>query len=852
MKTAKLKAFYSFIIVGILFCCACYQAFAMENITPEEKTAFKLGSSYGNTSYYMSDLLLNPSVMGAHNFDEKYKDLEKRLKEQTILEMRFDLSPQTEALSKKIAMLVDKAYEDNKFDQKTLKKANELFKEYSDLTRSDILKVYGPKHLWLLETGYVSAFMNASMNSPYKNKLIMMEHKYLLNHIPYDLPTSILNSLKSLLDIKPNDMTNLKVQFLKEESGNILAYFENPSTYTPPTTLKNIVGIWEGRLSDPYGIYHKASFKINPDLSATITAEGLFEKMPVPSISLAGTTIGFDVNLYGEEKLAIKFSGKVTDEMMTGEAVDVTGKKGLWQFLRVQDFHQTPSIAKNIQNDPSVLATLSGVWKGKILEENGAISHSTLIFSLQNPTKLLIETSNGAKELEVKNLAANENGIKFNITLNQENNTTITFTGSLNKNSIEGNAIADDGSRAFWKLLKIKENLPQKSSIQYFSDPIALEHLCDPILDNMATIKTFTLATLQHTETFYQGFIYFPDHSKNRVEIVINSNDGQIKVFNADNEVDTILPIMDFSQNGENITFKTSVKTTNQNIISFDGTLEESYIKATAKNFLGNTIKIEAFSQINNQNPLALISQAEKEKLKENWEGHLTYSTLFQIPAKLTIDENTSTLQIGENLPIKLFGVALEGKQLRFIAQNPSNNTEKFMFSGLIEAQNITGRLKNLSGLEVQLELAPTKKNNQAITNTVPVETISNNVSERLIHKLNQTLKEEKTAAPLSTTLLSGKWTGTLTSPTGEPGSITLLFEENKSQLIIENPNNATSFDIEDLSIDNKLLTFVIYPLASQKYPIVFRGKLKDGILSGIAIDPSEKEGSWNLKKAEN
>ncbi|MGD9579825.1 MAG: hypothetical protein AB7V50_00490 [Vampirovibrionia bacterium] len=695
---------YLFVLCLLLF--ATNNFLLAEELSPEGKILFVYADNIGETSYYISDILSNDSIMGLSILNKKLAILQKMVVAQKSLAGPLSVSKKTVDLLDKFNKEVDSCFKNYDYDRKKLLMAKDSFALYSESLRDDIEKLYGPKLTWLFDTTFLASFTEQSMSSDYKNKLVLLQFRYLLDYMPYKLPTSVITSISNIATVDDSKLTSTQVELIREASQNVLKYFSNPDAYTPPATLSDLVGKWEGRLSTPDGVYHKAEIEIKPDLSAVINVDNIFKDMPINAISLTQTVIGFDVKPYGDDSLAIKFSGRIVDDVISGEAVDITGKKGLWQFMKVSQSTADDLDFDSISSEPGSLTKLEGVWKGKILEENGAISNATLIFSLTDKPVLEVENASSINKIFLTSIAANDKGVKFVIKPNEGEDLDITFLGKLNGRILEGNAEAKNGTRGYWKLVKVSDDADaQKLNLNF------LNELCDPVLTSYGETVIFVsdkkviVPSGKINEGQYKGYMLFDDGTKVEIIFDLLSSDSKMYLISAEDASRIELSVSDLNITDRKIDFKTTIEGDPSTAVDFKGKVFGDYIYGTAVNVSGQELEWELMSVSKTGNLLSNVKRSSTERLNGNWQGSVDFAGLFEQSISMEITKNEKCLAISDDDKLIIDELLLDADDVSFVAHDLKDQNKRFVFNGSITDDKISGKLTTIDGLGIDINL---------------------------------------------------------------------------------------------------------------------------------------------------
>ena len=816
-----LKLFKYLTIIVLLLFTNNNLIYANTSLTNEEKYAFQMGVHLGDTSFYIADILSNSKIMGSSVVNAKTLHLQRQSEKQVTLANSLNLSKESLENISKYQKELNEFFMEKSYKPDKLEKAKKIFSIYSDDIQKNINNLYGRKTTWLFDAGFLAGFLNASMGSEYKEKLILLNFGYLAEYIPYSIPTSVIASLSNIALIKNNQLTNNEIEAIKESTDNVINYFTNPDTYTPPVTFKTIVGKWEGRLSDPSGKYSKASILINPDLSATLDVEGKFDGMPVNSIDLTQTLVTFNIKPYGEDRLTIKFSGRIVDDVMSGEAVDVSGRKGMWQFLKVAKAPVFDVSLLDIKNDPDCLDKMVGIWKGKLVEENGAISNLTLNFNLIGDSVLSVENENHNKSLKVASMAVNNEAMKFDVRPDDAEDTNITFLGKIKGRILEGNAKDNAGKRAYWKLIKVEDSaVPQEINFNEYD--IDQNLLCDPVItkitDNIIIFvkdEPVIVPAAKIPEAEYKGYLDFGDGTKANVIFILSNNNSQMYLISPEDKSKVALTINKLNITDREITFDTIMEDNEATRVKFKGKIFGDYIHGQAVNAAGQALKWEVVTTKKASTLLTNVKSSDTSKVKGTWSGKVSFSSSVNLPAKMIIDNEQKTLLIDNSEPLNISKVILNGTSVSFVAYNESSK-DQYDFSGELEDDTITGRISTMNGMALELSVS---------------------------------LKEAAQPEPLT-----GIWKGTISFGDADADIVFDFSSDNKKIYVDDSKAESGRVDLIISDMKNTFDT-VEFKAKSSKSPsaIKFVGSIDDEDINGTAqneFDGSKKL-SWSVEKSD-
>ncbi len=818
--------FKCFCVLLILVMYTSVATYASTSFTRNEKEVFALAGNLGESSFLLSDILSNHKIMGLRVLDGKIQALQKNAMAQQYFIMNLKLPKNTEILSEKYLKELNNVYTNSTFHHEKFKKAHEAFGDYSMKVSEDISKLYGPKYVWLYDMAFVVAFTNISMSSEYQNKLVMLNFEYLLNYIPYELPVSVISSLSNILTVKDKQLTSTEVDFLKEAAINVISYFNDPEGYTPPVTLKNMVGKWEGRVADPSGVFHKATLDVKPDLSATITVENMFSDMPAKHMALTLNNLTFTIKPFDDDKLAIKFTGKIIDDMMAGEAVDMTGKKGKWQLMKTSKYAFEDIKQIEIENNPSAFDLIEGVWKGRVLEESGSISTATLYINLAGDNRLEIQSGDVEKVIKIRDIAVNNQAVKFKILPDTEKDLSITFVGKLKGRVLEGNAQATDGSRGYWKLIRVAGEKTDNERISWPPKKSLLQYdyrLCDPVLGDKSDDNIIYVAAKKEEkpseelkEGKYKGYLVFPDATKAFLSLMFHNNGSKIFISDKDSSSQIELDLEDLNITDRIITFKASSEKDKDSQVVFKGRIFGDYISGKAYNSLSEELSWELMAVTKAKSLIKNAKPVDLKNLLGLWEGEAVFSDFLKVPVAFVMAESASNVKIADNKPVEITDITVDKGSISFLVPvYKSIVPSMFVFNGNIIDDKIIGMLTNTEGLGLKLSL----KLVQSDTKT--------DITGIWLGKLYM----DKSSADIIFDFTSSEKKVFVDDPKAKSGRVELIVSE---------------FSDKDNVVQFKTRT------DKSPFPVNFKGYLKDGQLSGSA--QSDMNGarklSWNLQKS--
>lgn len=812
-------SFRSLVVVFAFILFVSNISFAAVKLSNEEKEVFKLSYSLGEASYLMPDLISNEGIMGIAIAQSKLIYLQRQALQQHSYIISLGLPKKTVDLSNKYQKEIQQALANSEYDRKKLLQAQKTYVNYSDRVRIETSERYGQKVTWLFDVGFLSGFTNVSMQSEYQNKLVLLQFKYLLDYIPYELPSSIMSAISNLADQKDVSLIASEIDLLKESAQSIAIFFNNPETYSPPATMKTLVGVWEGRLAEPGGSYHKANLKVFPDLSAELFVDDLFESMPVNEISLTQSIVSFDIKPFGEERLKIKFSGRVVDDMMAGDAVDISGKKGKWQFLRTSNKDKANLDNIEVVTDTRSLDKMVGIWKGKILEANGAISNSTLYFNLVDDSRLVIDDGKNVQELAIKEIAVNDEAIKFIINPEDNNNLCITFLGKVSDGIIEGNAIANDGSRGYWKLVKVNSINSSKSfSGNLKQSSYGNSSLCDPVVkdnifDDIIFVSNESLAVPKDVE--YKGYIVFSDGYKADLAMFVSGRETKLLLSSRDDWSKMLLLPENIKITPREISFTTYLDEKSESEVIFNGKIFGDYISGVAKNSNGEELNWELVAVNKAKQLIKDSNNVDISNIYGQWIGDANVQSFMRQPVEFNFSEESNSVKISDNEPVEIKNVSFDDNKISFII--PPNRYSKvvFVFNGTVDKKRLTGVFTSTLGLGFDVDL-----------------------------NLNKTLGKNK---------LSGLWIGEMQSGSAV-ADIIFDFTSAKKKVYIDD-SNATSGRVEllisDLKNPGDKVVFNAKPKNSH-LGVKFEGNILDKNISGFAFNDlqSSNKLTWSVSKS--
>lgn len=805
-----------YLLAIFLFVLMAFQTvFATQSLSNEEKIIFSLAKNIGELTYYYTDIASNNQMMGIAMLHGKIRHLKTLMARQDILDNDLNLSKDTLKMFSLAAKNLEESHVKGDYINNKFEKSQQEYVQYSQDLRKDIEHLYGPKYTWLFDTGFLTSFTEHSMRSEYKQKLILLQYRYVLDFIPYELPTSVIASLSKVAVAKDGELTDTQIDMMRESSQNVIAYFLNPEAYAPPATLKTLVGKWEGRLAPPGSDYHKASIIIKPDMTAVLNVEDIFDSMPVNNMTLTQSLLSFDIKPFGEEKLVIKFTGRIVDDVISGEAIDISGKKGLWQFLKAPEITVGSEVfsSKSAGNTPFSFDSLVGTWKGKILEESGAISNAQLNVNLQNEVTLNVQNDIVQDSYSVKGLAVNDNAVKF-VIIPKDQDIELTFIGEIKGRIVEGNIEATDGTRGYWKIIKVAGPKPSQK-INFLP-----EDLCDPDVDlpyynNFLTVakKKVIVPSGKIFQGKYKGLMTFPDGTEAEIILYLKDKKSKMALISKDDNAKVDLEVSDIKITDREIFFITTIDGNEATKVTFKGKVFGNYIYGKALNSNGSELKWEVAADKIANDLVSNVKRSDASRILGSWAGQLTFSDFIKVPATLEVTNTNKSLILGDQDPLKITDIVLDSNNVSFQASDENNS---LTFSGLLNEGEVTGKLSTPDGQTLAMK----------------VELIKPCFNEKL----------------------SGIWKGNINSG-GAKADIVFDFSCDKGKKVYIDDPKAKSGRLE-LNVNEFLnkpenLSFVaMVPKTLSK--IEFKGKVAKENIAGTAKNsmPGGKTLSWNVSRS--
>lgn len=328
--------FLILIILTITFFAAPNKAYCQISSEHEQKI-FSLGRSVGYSYYHLVDLCDKIRVKPYLDVKKEYNDTFQNLNLMDIILDDLEISSNSQLLLENLRFDFYNSLNKQDLNQLCLFGLRDAYAIYYKNLIKDVHKKFSKEGSWLFSLGFYTSFQQESLNSASESKLLLSGFHKILNTNPLNLPTIVVNNLKTINSLDKIRLNTNEIALLSKNINEVTNYFESFSQSDSVLTKNKILfGNWEGVLIDSENQKHKVNINVNNNLTASMNIDGIAGDVVIYDVKVINNYFTFMFKPFGGEKLYIKFTGKVTNNSFTGEIIDVLGQKGYWSLSRIE------------------------------------------------------------------------------------------------------------------------------------------------------------------------------------------------------------------------------------------------------------------------------------------------------------------------------------------------------------------------------------------------------------------------------------------------------------------------------------------------------------------------------------
>jgi len=301
------------------------RCFAQENIDASLQKVFSLGRSAGSSYFYLINLSdkTTKSPYAAIKKDYSSAFMSLSLMEGILKDISIDKTSQKNLAA--LEMKLDKSLNSGDLNQISVQDIKDEFISDYDIIAQNISSKYSSKGAWLLVLGFYTSFQQRSLEFYSPEKILLSGFNQVLDANPYNsLPVSVNTSLKSIANFDKVNISTQDLAFLAKNIGVINDYFSGKS----PESQVKILGGWSGVMVDPDNVSRKTVLSSADGHNFTLDVEGVAKNIVISDVQNINNYYTFMFKPFGTQKMYVKFDAVLSDNTLTGQAIDCIGQKG--------------------------------------------------------------------------------------------------------------------------------------------------------------------------------------------------------------------------------------------------------------------------------------------------------------------------------------------------------------------------------------------------------------------------------------------------------------------------------------------------------------------------------------------
>lgn len=324
-------------------------AFSLTN--DETRQLFSTGRSLGSAYFYLLDLTNKSQSTDYLKIRNEYQNAFNSLSITDLIVDDLQINDDSSRLLNSVRLSLYNSLKKQDISTEKLTSTISDFATYYENLHKIVCDKYSTQGTWLLDLGFYSAFQYESINSKEQAKLLISGFDKLSSSIPFELPAKINSDIKSINMLDKDDLTTRDIIQLKANITELMEFFSN-YPYVKPLfrEVQELVGNWQGILLNPYNQKSNIRLIVNKDLSAIMDINGIARNITISDVEVVDNYFSFMFKPFGTEKLYIKFSAKLTNNVFAGEITDVLGEKGYWVLAKSNQDNTLPDTSLNIMS----------------------------------------------------------------------------------------------------------------------------------------------------------------------------------------------------------------------------------------------------------------------------------------------------------------------------------------------------------------------------------------------------------------------------------------------------------------------------------------------------------------------
>jgi len=301
---------------------------------------FSLGRGVGASYYHLIDLCDKSENKSFKELQQEYNDTFQSFNIVDIILADLNINGKSRRTLNKIRIEFYNALRNQDLSETKLSFVRDMFIVFYEDLSQDINSIYSCKGDWLLSLGFYTSFQLESINSTREEKLLLSGFEKIMSKRPVIVPNDVYANLAAIYRLDKPYITQTDLIYLKKNLETVTEYFTNYPEFKPLfNEKKDLIGIWQGILFNPDGKKYDIRLTVNNDLTASMDIDKIAHDVMISDIRLVNNYFTFMFKPFGTEKLYMRFNAKLSDNIFTGEIVDVAGERGYWVLAKTdKDF----------------------------------------------------------------------------------------------------------------------------------------------------------------------------------------------------------------------------------------------------------------------------------------------------------------------------------------------------------------------------------------------------------------------------------------------------------------------------------------------------------------------------------
>ena len=309
---------------------------------------FSLGRGVGASYYHLIDLCDQSREKPFKELEDEYNNAFQNLNIIDIIlndigiggKIRYDLNI--------IRKNFYNALRDQDLSETKLAFARDMFVVFYENLSQDINRTYSCKGSWLLSLGFYASFQLESLNSSKESKILLSGFQKIMSRRTVAVPQYIYDNLTDIYKLDKIYITQADLINLERNLTTVIGYFTTyPESMPLFNEIKDLTGNWQGILFNPNNERYDIRLIVNDDLTASMDIYGIARNVIISDIRVVNNYFTFMFKPFGTEKLYMRFNAKLSENIFTGEIIDVLGEKGYWVLASTDEEHKLSDVKLN-------------------------------------------------------------------------------------------------------------------------------------------------------------------------------------------------------------------------------------------------------------------------------------------------------------------------------------------------------------------------------------------------------------------------------------------------------------------------------------------------------------------------